>query len=85
MRTNRIANLENDESGLGYIAGTLFIESFYTLTLNENGKFQLFFDEDAYRAEMNEEFKEEVEEEALLADCVFLTDIELELGKVGGV
>lgn len=89
MRTNRIANLDDQSDeiiSMGYIAGEAFKENFFTLTLNEDDRFQLFFDENAYRAEMTEEFGDELTDEALESDCLFYVEsVELAIAEVGGV
>ena len=88
MNTNRIANIDDkpDEIiSLEYIAGLAANQPFFTLTLNESGKFQLFFDEDSYRQAVSET-ECAVDEESVAAECQFYTEeIEIKIAERGGI
>ena len=88
MNTNRIANIDDQPDeiiSMGYIAGQCLALPFFTVTLNENNKFQLFFDEDAYRQEVAES-ECAVDDAAVDEECRFYTEeIEIALNNIGGV
>ena len=88
MNRNRIANIDDQPDEIitmGYLAGQYMKLPFFTVTLNADNKFQLFFDEDAYRQEVAES-ECAVEESALDEECRFYTEeIEIALSNLGGV
>lgn len=88
MGTNRIANIDDQPDeiiSMGYIAGQYINLPFFTLTLNADDKFQLFFDEDAYRQELAES-ECAVDDAAVDEGCRFYTEeIEIALNNIGGV
>jgi len=88
MGTNRIANLDDQSDeiiSMGYIAGQCINMPFFTLTLNDDNRFQLFFDEDAYRQEV-EEAECVIDEAFVDEECRFYTEeIEIALNNIGGV
>lgn len=88
MGTNRIANLDDQSDeiiSMGYIAGQCINLPFFTLTLNADNRFQLFFDEGAYRQEVAET-ECAVDDVAVDEECRFYTEeIEIALSNIGGV
>lgn len=90
MNNNRIKDvigMEQDDEDiiLNYMAGQSFAHSFFTLTLNADDKFQLFFDEDAYRKELGQ-MSFEMEEEVIEKDVRFyVEEIEEPIRQQGGL
>ena len=88
MGTNRIANLDDQSDeiiSMGYIAGQCISLPFFTLTLNADNRFQLFFDEDAYRQEVAE-CEIAVDDVSVDEECrIYTEEIEIALNNIGGV
>lgn len=84
---NRIANLDeqtDDEIVLGYIGGLAATQPYFTVTLNQDDKFQLFFEEDAYVEEMEQHGHTD---RVLLEEEIryYLETVELPISLAGGV
>lgn len=86
MFTNRIANIDDQpDEVISYVAGQCLAMPFFTLTLNTNNKFQLFFDEDAYRQEVAE-CEIAVDDDAVDEECRFYTEqVEIAVNNIGGI